>query len=500
MSILEDAFHTVFGDSGDAVDEAGDAQQARIVQAIDLINANISKIDRVLEGGRKEFVDLIRETTTRMKSEIQGGNAQAADELRAGLQDQTERLVKTFDLSFDTLVNGFAIIENNLSDAEIEATNELIGFKDAARADVTQGRDSALSTLRTSLTDSLNAISQGEDKASTAIRESLARTRENFAPFIAAGQTSIERASELANDPNAQRDFIENNPFFSALQEEARRDLFGNQAARGRLGTGETLEELDKRTLLLGENLVGNRINQLLNVSGQGLNASSNSSSAEISGANLLSQLFQGGANARVNANTNFGNNSAAIETDTGNRLGGFEFSTGQSAADITTGLSELLAQIGSNFTGTQANNILNLGLAGANDSGNTSAALAQLFSGEGNTLAGITGQQGFSEADAATRLSSALATNLGTGTDAVSNLLLMLGNSEAGEVIGEQNAQTQGFNTLLQLGSAIAGMSGLGNIFGGGGSGGGVSHGFNTNFDFKPFNPVPFTPFEFGT
>lgn len=104
----------------------------------------------------------------------------------------------------------------------------------------------------------------------------------------------------LVTDPDAQRNFITENPFFSALADDAQDRLFSNQAAKGKLGSGETAEALQNSLLLLGEDLLSNRIGQYQNLVGMGQNAAAQTGSFGAQNARTIADLRAQGANARA--------------------------------------------------------------------------------------------------------------------------------------------------------------------------------------------------------
>lgn len=102
----------------------------------------------------------------------------------------------------------------------------------------------------------------------------------------------------LVTDPEAQRDFITENPFFNALADDAQDRLFSNKAARGKLGSGGTAEALQNSILLLGEDLLSNRINQTQNLVNTGLNAATRTGQFGQQNASTIADLRAQGANA----------------------------------------------------------------------------------------------------------------------------------------------------------------------------------------------------------
>jgi len=79
-------------------------------------------------------------------------------------------------------------------------------------------------------------------------------------PFQVIGQQGLDQAGFLT-DPNAQFDFLQNNPLFQQIQAQnqqvtgdAQDALFKTAAARGRLSAGDTIQQVNT----LGENSARN--------------------------------------------------------------------------------------------------------------------------------------------------------------------------------------------------------------------------------------------------
>lgn len=142
-------------------------------------------------------------------------------------------------------------------------------------------------------------------------RESRDLARADLQPFRQAGQDQLSGLSSLISDPQAQLDFVQNNPFFNALASDAQSRLFSNQAARGKVGSGGTAQALQNSLLLLGQDLLNNSINQRMNLVTMGQNAAAGQGTASIQSGNTISDLLtqQGNALAAgqvgaANANT----------------------------------------------------------------------------------------------------------------------------------------------------------------------------------------------------
>lgn len=186
---------------------------------------------------------------------------------------------------------------------------------------------------------------------------------------------ALNRLNQLTNDPNAQRDFIQNNPFFNALAGDAQNRIFNNQAARGKVGSGETAAGLQNELTKLGSSLLSQEIGNLSNTAGLNLTANQSRFGNLLQGAsanigqdqNRLNSLFQGaGINSDIGnrqiANlfnaVGMGQNAAALQ-------GQGQQGVANNITDLTTGIGNALAAGGvgaANAYGQGAQNVAGLG------------------------------------------------------------------------------------------------------------------------------------------
>ena len=90
-------------------------------------------------------------------------------------------------------------------------------------------------------------------------------------PFSAIGQQGIDRAGFLT-DPQAQFDFLQNNPLFKAALDNANRNTSQLAASRGRLAAGDTLTSLAGNTLTTAAPLIDRQKQSILDLLGIGSN------------------------------------------------------------------------------------------------------------------------------------------------------------------------------------------------------------------------------------
>lgn len=131
-------------------------------------------------------------------------------------------------------------------------------------------------------------------------RAARLQAREDLSPFREEGAAGLPGLSELVTDPEAQKRFITQNPFFKSLADESQRRLFANQAARGKVGSGGTAEALQNSLLLLGNDLLGKNITQRFNLATLGANAAAGQATATLETGRTISDLTTQGGNARA--------------------------------------------------------------------------------------------------------------------------------------------------------------------------------------------------------
>ena len=133
-----------------------------------------------------------------------------------------------------------------------------------------------------------------------------------FDPFAQIGQQGIEQAG-FATDPNAQFNFLQNNPLFQMGLDNANTQTNQMAAARGRLSAGDTLQQLNQNAMLVGQPLINQQKNAIQNQLTMGQGAANQQ-------ANLLTGTAGNQANMAMGNQANVGNllGSAAAATAAG--------------------------------------------------------------------------------------------------------------------------------------------------------------------------------------
>lgn len=137
-------------------------------------------------------------------------------------------------------------------------------------------------------------------RAIKASERALATVRSDLQPFREAGQAELTGLSRLVSDPEAQRQFVTENPFFESLANDAERRLLSNAAARGKVGSGGTAVALQDALLRLGTGLVGQSVQQRQNLATLGANAAAGQATATQQTGGNISNLITGAGNARA--------------------------------------------------------------------------------------------------------------------------------------------------------------------------------------------------------
>ncbi len=216
--------------------------------------------------------------------------------------------------------------------------------------------------------DASQAQLQATREAIEAQKEAREIARADLAPFRAAGEAAItdterqrrelressrelqtrarQKVSSFVSNPNKQRNYIENNPFFDALADNAQDRLFNNQAARGKVGSGETAEALQNSILLLGTDLVNQQVQQRA----LGINAEAATFGARNAALTQSQNIVSAGGNAaagQATATQNAGNTIADLTTQGGNAqasgfIGAANARTGAVNNLVDTGIAAL--------------------------------------------------------------------------------------------------------------------------------------------------------------
>ena len=117
-------------------------------------------------------------------------------------------------------------------------------------------------------------------------------------PFKGIGEQGLDQANFLT-DPNAQFDFLQNNPLFQMSLDNANQNTLGLAAARGRLSSGDTLQQLSNNTLLAAQPLIGQQKQSIGDLLNFGMTTAGNQGNLRTGQAAAEAGGIIGAANAR---------------------------------------------------------------------------------------------------------------------------------------------------------------------------------------------------------
>lgn len=120
------------------------------------------------------------------------------------------------------------------------------------------GADAALQASRDQISASERAISQ---------------LREDLGPLRGTLDQSLPALMDFILNPQAQADYAMDNPLLSSLQEQSTLPILQNQAARGKLGSGDTLLALQNALVPMGAQMSRQHGADLFNLASIGGNA-----------------------------------------------------------------------------------------------------------------------------------------------------------------------------------------------------------------------------------
>lgn len=98
------------------------------------------------------------------------------------------------------------------------------------------------------------------------------------APYNELGTAAAQQIQQIQADPGA---YVQNNPFYKSLADDAQQRLLANQAAKGKVGSGGTASALQDQLLQLGNGLVQQQVGTLQNQVNSGQTAATNTSNLQ---------------------------------------------------------------------------------------------------------------------------------------------------------------------------------------------------------------------------
>ncbi len=178
--------------------------------------------------------------------------------------------------------------------------NELGSFESALDpldfAGTTKKREEQ-SALEEAEAEQLSAL----DSAQQELRRSTGIAQGFLEPFAGVGQQGVDQAGFLT-DPQAQFDFLQNNPLFQLSLDNANRQTNQFAASRSRLSAGDTFEDLSNNVLLSAAPLIQGQKGSIVDLLNFGSGTSRAQSNAALGLGSGLSGLIQDSGNVQAAA------------------------------------------------------------------------------------------------------------------------------------------------------------------------------------------------------
>lgn len=115
------------------------------------------------------------------------------------------------------------------------------------------------------------------------------------APYNELGTSATAQIQQIQSNPGA---YVQNNPFYKSLADDAQQRLLANQAAKGKVASGGTADALQTSLLNLGNGLVQQQVGTLQNQVNSGQNAANATSGLQTDRGAVQAGGVVGSANA----------------------------------------------------------------------------------------------------------------------------------------------------------------------------------------------------------
>lgn len=270
-----------------------------------------------------------------------------------------------------------------IEDSTAQSINTLGAGKTVSEGLITDSRDQQINLQDNTFNYNRELITKGGLEAKQRIEEARNAAIEGFKPYVQAGNSTLPGLQNLINNPQAQKDYIMNNPFYAALADDAEQRLFSNQAARGRVGSGSTAKALNNELLMLGSDLLSKNIAERFGLAGLGMDATNATANTNMAAGTNIANLEVGTRTALADQASATNTNKSNIIDLAGSRLTDLNNST-------TAGIAGLQSDLGSNtaniLTGNAANQA-NLAVSAGDSAAAGTVGVANAITGGINNL-----------------------------------------------------------------------------------------------------------------
>lgn len=452
---------------------AADAQTDASDAALAVFEKNAAASVARLRETTSAATDIIQTGAEASRNDITAARDIARNDITQGSNAARDAVTTARDNSMNTLLKSYGIQAEEITATALASSGLISAAREKAAGAITSGFSAAISQIGTSrdiankiLQDSLATAEEkmdvGRAGAIAAQDRGVEAVRSDFQPYLDAGKMTLDNVTSLVNDPQAQKDFITNNPFFDALAKKSEDALLRSKASVGKVGTGGTQVELQNEMLAIGNQLLDAAINRSLPLIQGGQNAAAQVAAAERARASAVSQIElsvgqslaqltqstgvnranveQNAGNAIADLNVGQGKELAAVESQAGRDLASIESTRGAQITSATANTGAQLADTELTSGANLANIATSTGTALADSANQAGANLANINTGSTDAQAKLVANQGVNEA------------NILTGNAAnTAETLIGQGNAKAAGIVGGTNAITGG---LLNLGT----------------------------------------------
>jgi hypothetical protein len=176
--------------------------------------------------------------------------------------------------------SSFSPGENALLDHAAAAANAPIGSVVSGGVARSLGANISPVTAGLSLANGL-ATANSADAAKEAAKiqaSAVDKAVATQAPYNELGTNAAAQIQQIQADPGG---YVQNNPFYKSLADDAQQRLLANQASKGKVASGGTADALQTSLLNLGNGLVQQQVGTLQNQVNSGQTAASNTSNLQ---------------------------------------------------------------------------------------------------------------------------------------------------------------------------------------------------------------------------
>ena len=293
---------------------------------------------------------------------------------------------------------GAGVGQAQKNDQQDKLADRMLSYVDKAIGTQQGMYDKSLALQDKVSSESPRLIDDAQNQGVRFLTNNFEQAQKTLQPYKTSGDKGLTSLTDLTLNPQAQADLIKQNPFYNSLVNDAQSRLMKNQAARGKLGSGDTAKALQDEVLKIGSDLMERELNNRQSLANTGLSASTTQSGLSQNLGTSVSNMLNNNAQFKSGVQQVGANNIANLNTGMGNTLSDlFGIQMGitnnkmqNSQNPFQTGIAQLMQPTqGQQQSGGGLGGILGSigGLFGGGSSGGKSGGgfnLASIFGGGG--------------------------------------------------------------------------------------------------------------------